>query len=109
LKATELVAGTQDEVQAVSIYSPVEGMEGSISGTFFLSFGGFETWPLAWDSSELQVEAALEALPDIGPAGVTVIFATLFHFFSLGTIWSSPQYFFTSSFFKSLGRHFIDQ
>jgi hypothetical protein len=53
-----------DEVQEVTI--------SATNGQFRLSFGGATTADLAFNADYAQIDAALEALPSIGPAGVNV-------------------------------------
>lgn len=68
------VAGT-NEVQTITIGGTPTG------GTFTLSFGGFTTAPIAWSSTNNtlrdNVDAALEALPNIGEDGVTTAVGTM--------------------------------
>jgi hypothetical protein len=67
-------AGT-DEVQTLTIGGTPTG------GTFKLAFAGFETEPIAWNATNNtlrdNVDAALEALPNIGSGGVTVAVGTM--------------------------------
>ena len=60
-------APEQHEVQLVSIAS----FTSQLSGSFCLSFNGFSTGPLSYDSSASRVEAALESLPGVGNVIVT--------------------------------------
>ena len=70
--AHEARAGTQDEVQAVTLSSEVAGTSGALQGTFFLSFKGAETADLPFDASAKEVESALGALETVGAGGVNV-------------------------------------
>lgn len=54
------------EVQTVTVTGTPTG------GTFTLSFGGNVTAPIAFDATSAAVEAALEALPNLGTADVAV-------------------------------------
>lgn len=68
------VAGT-DEVQTITIGGTPDG------GTFTLSFGGFTTTAIEWTATDAtlvaSIDAALEALPNIGTGGVTTADSTL--------------------------------
>lgn len=59
------VDGT-DEVQTITVSGTPTG------GSFKLSFRDFETAAIAFDAAVADVEAALEALPNIGSGGVAV-------------------------------------
>lgn len=67
-------AGT-DEVQTLTIGGTPSG------GTFRLSFDGFTTAPISWSATNNtlrdNVDAALEALPNIGAGGVTTAVGTM--------------------------------
>jgi hypothetical protein len=67
-------AGT-DEVQTLTIGGTPTG------GTFQLAFAGFITAPIAWSATNAtllaNIDAALEALPTIGPGGVVTAAGTL--------------------------------
>lgn len=68
------VNGT-DEVQTLTIGGTPDG------GTFRLAFGGFVTGNIAWSATNNtlrdNVDAALEALPNIGTGGVTTAVGTM--------------------------------
>jgi hypothetical protein len=68
------VAGT-DEVQTITIGGTPTG------GTFTLTFGGFTTAPIPWSATNAtllaSIDAALEALPNIGAGGVATAAGTL--------------------------------
>lgn len=67
-------AGT-NEVQTLTIGGTPSG------GTFRLAFGGFTTDPIAWSATNntliANIDAALEALPNIGAGGVTTAVGTM--------------------------------
>jgi hypothetical protein len=67
-------AGT-DEVQTLTIGGTPTG------GTFTITFDGFTTAPITWTATDATliaaVDAALEALPNIGTGGVTAADGTL--------------------------------
>lgn len=76
-----LLANLADQGQAdcaFSQYSPtsflqlieIEGIP--TGGTFRLTFSGQTTTPIPWNASNLQVQTALIALPNIGPNDVSV-------------------------------------
>ena len=64
-----------DEVQTLTIGGTPSG------GTFKLAFDGFTTGPITWSSTNNtlrdNVDAALEALPNIGTGGVTTAVGTM--------------------------------
>ena len=64
-----------DEVQTLTIGGT------PTTGTFKLAFDGFTTGPITWSSTNNtlrdNVDAALEALPNIGAGGVTVAVGTM--------------------------------
>lgn len=64
-----------DEVQTLTIGGTPTG------GTFKLAFDGYVTAPITWSSTNNtlrdNVDAALEALPNIGSGGVTVAVGTM--------------------------------
>jgi hypothetical protein len=62
-----LVSPAYNAKQTVSLLGLPTG------GTWTLSFGGYETWALAWNATPTQVQAALIALPSIGPANCVVV------------------------------------
>lgn len=68
------VAGT-DEVQTITIGGTPTG------GTFKLAFGGFTTGDIAWNATNAtliaNIDAALEALPNIGSGGVVTAVGTM--------------------------------
>lgn len=68
------VGGT-NEVQTITIGGTPTG------GTFRLAFDGFSTADIAWSSTNAtlvaNVDAALEALPNIGTSGVTTAVGTM--------------------------------
>lgn len=67
-------AGT-DEVQTLTIGGTPSG------GTFTLKFDGFTTAPISWSATNNtlrdNVDAALEALPNVGAGGVTTAVGTM--------------------------------
>lgn len=64
-----------DEIQTLELGGTPEG------GTFKLAFNGFTTAPITWTAVDntliAAIDAALEALPNIGTGGVTVADGTL--------------------------------
>jgi hypothetical protein len=68
------VAGT-DEVQTITIGGTPDG------GTFTLTFEGHTTAPITWTATDAtliaSIDAALEALPNIGTGGVTTADTTM--------------------------------
>lgn len=68
------VGGT-DEVQTLTIGGTPTG------GTFTLTFEGFTTAPITWTATDAtlisNIDAALEALPNIGTGNVTVADTTM--------------------------------
>jgi hypothetical protein len=76
------VAGT-DEVQTLTF-----GGTWIAAETFRLSFGGFTTAPITWSATNAtlvaNIDAALEALPNIGDGGVTTAVGTMTN--GIGTI-----------------------
>lgn len=68
------VAGT-DEIQTITFGGTPTG------GTFTLKFEGFTTAPITWSSTNntlvANIDAALEALPNIGTGGVTTAVGTM--------------------------------
>lgn len=68
LNAGAPVAGT-DEIQTLTTGGTI------VSGTFRIMFDGFRTAPITWSATNNtfrdNVDAALEALPNIGTAGIT--------------------------------------
>ncbi len=75
------VAGT-DEVQTITIGGT------PTSGTFTLTFEGHTTAPITWSSTNntlvANIDAALEALPNIGTSNVTTAVGTMTN--GIGTI-----------------------
>lgn len=57
-------AGT-NEAQTISITG------GPTGGTFMLSFGGYTTYPIPYNTTAAQLQAALEGIPSIGYGAVT--------------------------------------
>lgn len=63
-------AGTPDDgVDEVQLLTPGGTIGG---GTFTITFDGEETDPIAWDATIEEIEAALEALPNVGSGGVVL-------------------------------------
>lgn len=63
------VLGTGTDVNEVQTITP----SGTISGgTFALVFDGLSTTPLAFNAPNATIQAALEALPNVGPGGIVV-------------------------------------
>ena len=75
------VVGT-NEVQTLTFGGTPTG------GTFTLTFDGYTTAPISWSSTNAtlvaNIDAALEALPNIGAGGVTVAVGTMTN--GIGTI-----------------------
>jgi hypothetical protein len=58
-----------DSVNEVQLVAKDEGT--ATGGTFTLTYDGEETAPIDWDATAAEVDAALEALPNIGAGDVT--------------------------------------